>query len=70
MFEPLAAEEPHTDRVIRYEAPFRTMMAALLDAVKEFAALDRDFPDDPCIAFHRQRLAAGEQGGVIVMTEK
>jgi hypothetical protein len=46
------------------------LMAALPDAAKEFAALHRHFPNDPCIAFHCQRLAAGEQGAVIVMTEK
>jgi hypothetical protein len=32
--------------------------------------LRRDYPDDPCIAFHCARLAAGDTGALIVMAEK
>ena len=35
-----------------------------------FDALAAAYPDDPLVALHRQRLAAGEQGDLIVMTEK
>jgi class 3 adenylate cyclase len=70
VFEPLAPEEVHTDRISRYEAAFRMLMAGLSEASEHFTALHHDYPADPCIAYHCQRLAAGEQGAVIVMTEK
>jgi len=35
-----------------------------------FAALHRDFPEDPCIAFHYHRTVTGETGTLITMTEK
>jgi len=70
VFEPLAAEGLEEDRIARYEAAFRMLMAGLSEAPQQFAALSRDYPDDPCIAFHYRRLAAGEKGTLIVMTEK
>ncbi len=70
VFEPLAAEDLQSDRIGRYEAAFRIVMAGLPDAAEQFAALRRDYPEDPCIAFHCQRLAAGQTGTLIVMTEK
>jgi hypothetical protein len=42
----------------------------LPEAAEHFAALHRDYPEDPCVTFHCQRLASGERGAVIVMTEK
>lgn len=70
VFEPLAASEGEDDRLDRYDAAFRALQAGLPEAGELFAALHRDFPDDPCISFHCQRFAAGESGTVIVMTEK
>ena len=70
VFEPLPAEDLESDRIGRYKAAFRMLMAGLPDAAEQFAALHRDYPADPCVAFHCQRLAAGESGTVIVMTEK
>jgi adenylate cyclase len=70
VFEPLAPEDLEGDRIGRYEAAFRMLMAGLPEAAEQFTALQRDYPDDPCVAFHCQRLAAGERGTLIVMTEK
>ena len=70
VFEPLAAEGLQEDRIGRYEAAFRMLMAGLPEAPQQFAALSCDYPDDPCIAFHYRRLAAGEKDTLIVMTEK
>ena len=70
IFEPLAAEHCDPAATARYEAAFRALTAGEADAAAAFAALRRDHPDDPCIAFHAARLAAGETGSLIVMTEK
>jgi len=70
VFEPLAPEGLKGDRIDRYEAAFRMMMGGLPEAAEQFAALQRDYPEDPCVAFHCQRLAAGERGTLIVMAEK
>jgi adenylate cyclase len=70
VFEPLAPEDLQSNRISRYEAAFRILMATLPEAAEHFAALHHDYPDDPCIAFHCQRLAAGDRGALIVMTEK
>ena len=51
-------------------AAFRALEGSRPDAADQFSALHREYPEDPCIAFHYQRLAAGEQGTLIVMTEK
>ena len=40
------------------------------EAVKLFAALQRDFPADAPSAFHARRLAAGENGVLVIMQEK
>jgi CHASE2 domain-containing sensor protein/class 3 adenylate cyclase len=69
VFEPLAPERYDPEMTARYEAALRTLAAGEPDAAA-FAALRQDYPDDPCIAFHCARLAAGEKGTLIVMTEK
>jgi len=70
IFEPLPAERYDAGMATRYDAAFRALTAGEPGAAAAFAALRRDYPDDPCIAFHCSRLAAGATGTVIVMTEK
>jgi adenylate cyclase len=69
VFEPL---DPHTDpgRLARYETALQALTAGKPEAAELFAVLEREDPDDPCVAFHRRRLAEGETGTVIVMAEK
>ena len=40
------------------------------EALNFFAALHRDFPADSATAFHVRRVAAGENGVLVVMQEK
>ena len=40
------------------------------DAATLFARLSAEHPDDPLAAFHARRLAAGQSGIDIVMTQK
>jgi len=70
VFEPCAATDQASDRLDRYEAAFRVLKEGLPEAVELFAALHRDYPEDPCVSYHCHRFAAGEAGPVIVMTEK
>jgi adenylate cyclase len=70
VFEPLAARDSECERVARYETALRALQEGQCDAASQFIALHRDFPDDPCIAFHCHRLAEGENGTLIVMAEK
>jgi adenylate cyclase len=70
VFEPIGASDGQEDRLQRYDAAVAALQAGLPQAAELFAALHQDYPDDPCIAFHCRRLAAGEEGTLIVMTEK
>ena len=49
---------------------FEPCRRGLAEAAEQFAELHYDYPEDPCVAFHCQHLAAGEAGTLIVMTEK
>jgi adenylate cyclase len=70
VFEPVDAGDQHGDCADRYEAAFRALQAGLPEGAERFAELHREYPEDPCVAFHCRRLAAGEAGTLIVMTEK
>jgi adenylate cyclase len=70
VFEPLNPQDQHGDSVDRYEAAFRALEEGQPEAADRFAALHREYPEDPCAAFHCKRLAAGETGTLIIMTEK
>ncbi len=54
----------------RYEIACEALRNGHPEAEALFRALRRDYPDDPCIAFHCARLAAGETGFEVVMSEK
>ena len=70
VFEPIDPEGRDGEGINRYDAAFRALQAGLSEAAEQFAALRREYPEDPCVAFHCQRLAAGETGTLIIMTEK
>jgi len=70
VFEPVDPQRLTADHLARYESAFRALEAEQPEAGEQFAALQREYPEDPCVAFHCQRLAAGEAGTVTIMTEK
>jgi adenylate cyclase len=70
VFEPVDSNRYDADWLDRYEAAFRALEAGEEEAAEQFAELHLEDPEDPCVAFHFQRLAARESGSVIVMTEK
>jgi adenylate cyclase len=54
----------------RYEIACDALRNGRPEAEALFEALGRDYPGDPSIAFQRTRIAAGETGFEIVMSEK
>ena len=71
VFEPLVAElARHYAPLDGYRAAFAALQEGRPDAQALFERLVADYPDDPLVALHCRRLAAGEQGDLIVMKEK
>jgi adenylate cyclase len=70
VFEPIDPERLGADRIGRYEIAFRALEARRPEAAQLIDELYREDPEDPCVAFHHKRLATGEAGTLIVMTEK
>jgi adenylate cyclase len=54
----------------RYAEAYAALSQERPEAAELFAALHRDFPADSVTAFHARRLAAGENGVLVVMQEK
>lgn len=70
VWEPLHDGAVSDDYLARYTAAFEAARAHNDGAAGLFAALARDNPDDPLVAFYVERHAAGETGIKIKMTEK
>ncbi len=71
VFEPLVAElERHYAPLADYQVAYAALRDQLPEARELFAQLAAAYPDDPLVALHARRLAAGEQGDLIVLTEK
>jgi len=70
VWEPLHEDDPRSDFMTRYEAAYARLKSADPQAREMLAALGREAPDDPCVALHLARLAEGDSGDTIVMTEK
>lgn len=71
VFTPLTpAQIEDEEGIERYERACAALRDGRPEAETWFQALRRDYPDDPCIAFHCARLAAGETGFEVVMSEK
>jgi adenylate cyclase len=70
VFTPLDPYRPAPPWLDRYEAALRALEASAPDTAERFAELQREVPDDPCIAFHCRRLSQGEAGPLIEMDIK
>ena len=70
VFEPVDPRHCDADWLDRYQTAFGALAADQPEAAELFAVLYREKPGDPCVAFHYRRLAAGETGALIIMTEK
>lgn len=71
VFEPLVADlEAGYAPLDEYQAAFEAMQNGRPEALALFENLHQNHPHDPLVALHHQRLAAGEQGDLIVMHDK
>lgn len=70
VWEPLQDGAVSEENLKRYAAAYEAVRDHDARAKEMFARLAADFPDDPLIAFHYERLREGETGVKIKMTEK
>jgi class 3 adenylate cyclase/CHASE2 domain-containing sensor protein len=70
LWEPLHEGTYSPDFLRDYGEAYERLRTRQSDAADLFAALHAAAPDDPCVALHMQRLAEGEAGVEMVMTEK
>jgi hypothetical protein len=53
-----------------YQAAFDELVADRPQAADHFANMHRQYPADPCAAFHHRRLTDGQKSTLIEMMEK
>jgi adenylate cyclase len=70
VFEPLHDGSLSADYLARYEAAYDACHEGHSDALVLFGALAKENPEDPLVQFYLERLARGETGIKIKMTEK
>ena len=71
VYEPLVSSlAGHYAPLEAYRAAFAALQEKRPDAQALFERLAAAYPGDPLVALHHRRLAAGEQGDLIVMLEK
>lgn len=69
-YEPLDRPEYESARVQAYLKAYQKLESTDAGAAAAFASLHQDYPDDPLIELHRNRLAAGESGDTITLAGK
>jgi len=69
-YEPMGLQEYQSPRVQAYLAAYRKLESGDAGTVEAFAGLHREYPDDPLIEFHLNRLTAGEAGDTITLVGK
>jgi len=70
VYEPVTAGSVPRAPLDAYRAAFEAMHREDLHAAALFAQLAQDWPQDPLVQLHHDRLMAGERGDLIVMTAK
>jgi class 3 adenylate cyclase len=68
--EPVRSGQYSDDYLTRYRAAYAKLVEGAPEALALFRALAAERPDDPCVALHLKRMAAGEISNKIVMDEK
>jgi class 3 adenylate cyclase len=70
VWEPLAGDDSRRAYRARYCEAYELLKAGSEDAAGLFEALAQEAPDDPCIAFHLDRIRDGIRSHAVVMSEK
>ena len=69
-FEPITSEEASRPLSTRYMTAFEALSHSEPVAKDLFTALKEDFPDDPLVNLHYQRIMSGKLSVTIVLAEK
>ena len=69
-FEPITEEQAGTPLMVRYNEAFDYLARGDAKTEKMFAALKADYPDDPLVNLHYDRILAGIVSSTIVLAEK
>jgi adenylate cyclase len=69
-FEPITRQEAETPFIKRYNEAFEHLANGIEDAPALFAQLKADFPKDPLVKLHCERIAEGITSTTIVLAEK
>jgi adenylate cyclase len=70
VFEPVTQEDLERAPLEDYRAAFEALQREEPQADALFAKLAQDWPQDPLVQLHHQRLSSGERGDLIVMGAK
>jgi adenylate cyclase len=70
VFEPVTEDAMPRAPLEDYRKAFDAMANNQPDAVSLFAQLEKNWPEDPLVQLHHQRLQTGAEGDLIVMSEK
>jgi class 3 adenylate cyclase len=70
LWEPLHEGATRPEFLAAYEAAYDRLKAGDSHAAASFEALAAEYPDDPCIRLHIERLSHGAKDVKMVMTEK
>ncbi|MEH6592983.1 MAG: adenylate/guanylate cyclase domain-containing protein [Halioglobus sp.] len=69
-FEPITEQEAGTPLIKQYTAAFELLDKEDPGAKAAFAALRTEYPDDPLVKLHYDRIMAGKMSTTIVLAEK
>jgi adenylate cyclase len=70
VFEPVTEDAVARAPLADYVAAYQAMAEEKPEALELFAQLATDWPQDPLVKLHQERLAAAERGDLIVMNAK
>jgi len=70
VFEPVTEDAMPRAPLDDYRKAFEAMAHGAPDGAALFAKLAQDWPEDPLVQLHHQRLQSGAEGDLIVMSEK
>ena len=69
-FEPITEERSHTEFIKKYVEAFEHLVNEDPQSEKLFADLKSEYPDDPLVNLHYNRILSGVVSATIVMSEK
>jgi adenylate cyclase len=69
-FEPVTEEESKTEWMHKYNEAFEHLVREADDVAEMFTALKEEYPGDPLVNLHYQRIMAGTVSSTIVLAEK